>query len=184
MPLTKQQNKPQPTLGPVIATVEKEKVFEQFYKENYQSFFYFALRYINNDEVCRDIVANTFEYVWMQLNVDEMQSWRGFSLSYIRNKCIDYVRHDAIHNRFVAERMRMDEKMTESDMIDREQRMEILQKLIRQLPPRTRLVLQECFINGRKYKEVAEELEISDNAVKKHVMKALKYLRENVKNLK
>lgn len=120
----------------------------------------------------------------MQLNVDEVQSWRSFSLSYIHNKCIDYVRHDAIHNRFVAERMRMDERMAETDLVEREQRVEMLQALIRQLPPRTRLVLQECFINGRKYKEVAEELEISDNAVKKHVMKALKYLRENVKNLK
>ena len=120
----------------------------------------------------------------MQLSVDSLQSWRGFALSYIRNKCIDYVRHDAIRNRFVAERMRMDEHMDESDMLDREQRVEILQTLIYELPPRTRLVLQECFINGRKYKEVAEELEISDNAVKKHVMKALKYLRDNVKNLK
>lgn len=164
--------------------MEKEKIFEQFYKENHQSFFYFALRYVNNDEVCRDIVANTFEYIWVQLSVDSVQSWRGFALSYIRNKCVDYVRHDAIHNRFVAERMRMDEHMDESDMLDREQRVEILQTLIHELPPRTRLVLQECFINGRKYKEVAEELEISDNAVKKHVMKALKYLRENVKNLK
>jgi len=164
--------------------VEKEKVFEQFYKENYQSFFYFALRYVNNDEVCRDIVAAAFEHVWTQCSTDDLQRWRGFSLSYIRNKCIDHVRHDAIHNRFVAERMRMDERMAETDLVEREQRVEMLQALIRQLPPRTRLVLQECFINGRKYKEVAEELEISDNAVKKHVMKALKYLRENVKNLK
>ena len=48
------------------------------------------------------------------------------------------------------------------------------------LAPRTRLVLQECYIHKKKYKEVAAEMEISVNAVKKHIVKALKTIREEI----
>ena len=46
------------------------------------------------------------------------------------------------------------------------------------LPPKTRHVLEECYFNNKKYKEVADSLEVSTNAVKKHIVKALGLLRE------
>ena len=43
---------------------------------------------------------------------------------------------------------------------------------------RTRYVLEECYFHRKKYAEVAENIGISINAVKKHIMKALNLLRE------
>jgi RNA polymerase sigma-70 factor (ECF subfamily) len=51
---------------------------------------------------------------------------------------------------------------------------------LRTLTPQTQLILQECYVNRKKYKEVAEELEISTNTVKKHIVKALKTIREGI----
>ena len=42
----------------------------------------------------------------------------------------------------------------------------------------TRHILEECYLHEKKYKEVAAELNISISAVRKHIVKALKAIRE------
>ena len=39
-------------------------------------------------------------------------------------------------------------------------------------------ILEECYIQRKKYQEVAEELNISVSAVRKHIVKALQVIRE------
>ena len=48
------------------------------------------------------------------------------------------------------------------------------------LTPRTRDVLERHYLQGKKYSEVAMELGISESAVKKHIMQALKLFREKM----
>lgn len=55
-------------------------------------------------------------------------------------------------------------------------RLERVSKGIEQLPPRTREVFLLQRIEGYKYREIAEELAISQKAVEKHMTKAMKFL--------
>ena len=48
---------------------------------------------------------------------------------------------------------------------------------INQLPPQTRKVFEACFLHGKKYKEVAEEMDITINTVKTHISRALSFIR-------
>lgn len=164
--------------------MDKKKCFERFYRENYEQFFLFAYRYLNDEEACRDIVSNAFEYAWSNYEREDVPDWKPFLLSYIRHKSLDYIRHVQVHNRFVRARLQMDEDFSDVDLLEREERIVLISRHVEQLPPRTRLIFQECFINGRKYKEVGEKLDITDHAVKKHIMKALKFLRDCVKKNK
>lgn len=52
------------------------------------------------------------------------------------------------------------------------------------LTPRTREILEAHYLQGKTYSEVAIELGISDSAVKKHVMHALKFFREKLNSNK
>ncbi len=164
--------------------MEKRETFEHFYKENYDNMYFFALRYINDEESACDIVSNGFEFAWNSFKLKEVDNWKNYLLSYIHNKCVDYIRHNQVHNRFVAQRLQMDKDVDVAEFLKRDERIDILRRHIRELPPKTQLIFRECFIEGRKYKEVGEELEITDHAVKKHVMKALNFLRDKVKNIK
>jgi RNA polymerase sigma-70 factor (ECF subfamily) len=38
--------------------------FERFFKENYSKIYYLALSLVHDDEVARDIVADSFEYLF------------------------------------------------------------------------------------------------------------------------
>ena len=55
--------------------------------------------------------------------------------------------------------------------------MERLCDSIERLPEQMKVVFKKCFLDGRKYQEAADELDISVNTVKTHVRKALRMLR-------
>jgi len=52
------------------------------------------------------------------------------------------------------------------------------------LKPPTSDILRACYVEEKKYKQVAEEMGISVSTVKKHIIKALKIVREMRKNIK
>lgn len=160
--------------------MKKLSEFEVFFKENYSSLFYYALRLIDDEEASRDIVADGFEYAWKNFGNEDVQNWQAYIHAYIRNKCIDYIRHVLVKEKYANFYMQY---MTEEDIQDEEnnERIEAIRDALRSLPPRTQLILQECYLNEKKYKEVADELEISINAVKQHIVKALKSIREKIK---
>lgn len=159
----------------------KASVFEEFFKENYSRFCFFALRYIPDEDTCRDIVSAGFEHVWKSMAAEDVANWRNYMFSYIHNKCVDHIRHEAVHKRYAAFYLAAATQES-TDYDAQEERIARLNRHIDTLTAKTRLVLQECFINKKSYKEVAAELEISVNAVHKHITKALKKLREDVKN--
>jgi len=55
------------------------------------------------------------------------------------------------------------------------------QKLINQLPPQQQLIFRLSRIEGMSHKEIAEQLNISQNTVKNHMVEALKTLRKHMK---
>ena len=63
------------------------------------------------------------------------------------------------------------------DLNDYEKRLVRLEEKLAQLPEKQREVLVKCVVEGKKYKEVAEELDITVNTVKTHITRALKFLR-------
>lgn len=161
--------------------MDKPKAFERFFKENYSKFCFFALRYVDDEDACRDIVSSGFEYIWKTSGMDNVADWRSYMLSYIHNKCVDHIRHETVRKKY-AEFYLAATKEESAGFEDADERITLMKRHIDTLTAKTRLVLQECFVNGKSYKEVAAELEISVNAVHKHISKALKTLREGVKN--
>jgi RNA polymerase sigma-70 factor (ECF subfamily) len=61
---------------------------------------------------------------------------------------------------------------------EREERIRRIEAFIEQLKDPTKTILKECYYENKKYQEVAENFGISISGVKKHIMKALKMLRE------
>lgn len=154
--------------------------FEIFFKENYSQFYFFALHLIDDEEASRDIVSDSFEYILNNCSKLEVENWKSYMYSYIRNKCIDYIRHQEVKRRYIDYYLHVTREIEESGYEEYEERISEIRKLIVTLTPQTRTVLRECYIHNKKYKEVAEELRISVSAVRKHMVKALKVIREGI----
>lgn len=152
--------------------------FEKLFKDNYSSLYFYVFNIIKNKEDAKDIVSNIFEYV---LNNNEILKTPQSSVSLLytvaKTRCIDYIRHQNAINRY--QEYILFENISQKDYNDpeREEQLSRIVTIIEKFPNQTKQVVKKCFLEGKKYKEVAEEMEISVNTVKTHVMKAFRILR-------
>ena len=68
------------------------------------------------------------------------------------------------------------------ELDDYEKRLERLEEKLALLSEKQREALVKCVVDGKKYKEVAEEMNISLNTVKTHITRALKFLRDELQD--
>ncbi|MDD6894634.1 MAG: sigma-70 family RNA polymerase sigma factor [Prevotellaceae bacterium] len=160
--------------------------FEQFFRANYQKAYYLALRLLHDEEASRDVVSDSFEKVLgkmeeEQLNVNNPES---YLLMVVRNMALEYLRRQQLHNRYAKMEIHHLERNSpdEQTVMEREQKMAELTKAIEKLTPQTQRIVNLCYVERKKYREVAAELDISESAVKKHIMQALSFLRQKFKN--
>lgn len=153
-------------------------LFDSLYRESYEQLFYHAYGFTEDAEACRDIISDVFERLWTNRHRIAPDTARSYLYQCVRNECIDFVRRQHLsrqYEAFVKESADADSIVT-PDEID--ERLTLVKAAIEEMPPKTRHVLEECYFNNKKYKEVAENLDVSINAVKKHIVKALALLRE------
>ena len=74
--------------------------FELFFKIHYSRFYSYALHVIGNEEEARDIVSDYFEFIWKH-RASNIGNWETYAYSYIRNKCIDSLRHQDVTRKYV-----------------------------------------------------------------------------------
>ena len=143
--------------------MDDRATFDKMFNEWYAQFVYFAYYFINDAEVCRDIVSDAFEYLWRNYEKIEEATAKTYLYTIIRTRCIDYLR-----------------KQIEVDSQHSDSRVLRIRKAMEKLTPYNYHILEACYIHNKKYKEVAEELNVSVAAIHKNIVKALRILREEL----
>lgn len=152
--------------------------FEQLYKENYARLYYYAFQFTNNAETCKDIVNDVFEKTWNQFETLQQETIVAYLYTNTRHKCIDHLRHCQVEEQYADFYRTVTHEETDNSSGEREERIARIEKVIEKLTDPTKAILKECYYENKKYREVADEFGISTNGVKKHIMKALKLIRQ------
>lgn len=161
--------------------MDNKDVFDKMFNAWYAQFVYFAYYFINDAEVCKDIVSDAFEYLWLNYEKIEEATAKTYLYTIIRTRCIDHLRKQSVHEEYVEFTLQLTRKMTEADSsLTDDTRIPLIRKAMEKLTPYNRHILEECYIHNKKYKEVAEELNVSVAAIHKNIVKALKILREEL----
>lgn len=166
--------------------MSREGEFERIFRECYAQLYAFAIGMVRDDELCRDILSDSFELLWNHLNEIEEAHQKSYLYRTVRNKCTDWARSRLSRQRYEVffKTIYGDESDEDGTLLkEAEDNIERMYELIDTLTPQTRRILDECYFKGRRQAEVAEELGISVSAVKKHIGQAMKVLKTNM-NLK
>lgn len=166
--------------------MSREREFERIFRECYAQLYAFAIGMVRDDELCRDILSDSFELLWNHLKEIEEARQKSYLYRTVRNKCTDWARSRLSRQRYEVffKTIYGDESDEDGALLkEAEDNIERMYKLIDTLTPQTRRILDECYFKGRRQAEVAEELGISVSAVKKHIAQAMKVLKTNM-NLK
>ena len=160
--------------------MDDRATFDKMFNEWYAQFVYFAYYFINDAEVCRDIVSDAFEYLWRNYEKIEEATAKTYLYTIIRTRCIDYLRKQNIHEEYVEFTSQLTDKMIEVDSQHSDSRVLRIRKAMEKLTPYNRHILEECFIQKKKYQEVARELNVSVAAIHKNIVRALRILRKEL----
>lgn len=163
--------------------MEDKSEFDRMFKEWFSRLFFFAYHYLQDMETSRDIVHDAFEYVWRNYEKMDSQKVKAYLYSIVRSRCIDFIRQQNAkedYAEFVCKMTQVDTDM--EDYLLREERIARIRKAMNRLTPLTRHILESCYYGQKTYKEVASELNISISSIHKHIVKALRLIREEIKN--
>ena len=157
-----------------LATID----FDSLFREYYEPLYYFALRYVPDEDDCHDIVSGVFEQLWSNVSEVRQNTVRALLYTQVRNRCIDKLRHEKQKLQYADYVAAHSARYIEAKEYDlQEERERVVAEVLDSIGEPTHSILVACYVDGMKYKEVAEKMQISVSTVKKHIMKALSIIR-------
>lgn len=153
------------------------------FNEYYQPLCRFVYVYIPENEVVEELTANVFIYLWENREKLAIHtSLRSYLYRSARNQAISYLRKKKSVMLPLDEELDLSEKKDqtpEAIYIESELNTEF-SRAFRKLPARAKLAFKLHRIDGLKYAEVADIMNISIAAVEKNISSALKLLRQEL----
>ena len=157
----------------------------------YRKAFLFTLSYVHNDQVAEDIVSEAIIHLWELSKEREISNVEAILITYIRSKSLNYLKHiQAQENvcqtlldkgqRELEIRISTLEACDPNEILSKELRAKV-KTLLADMPEKTRIAFVRDRLDGKSHKEIAEELGISVKRVEYHIGKAVKMLRDNLK---
>lgn len=162
-----------------------DKTYETFFRHNYNDAYQQAFRLLRDEEACKDVVSDAFELLLRFYNSGMTERLTAsYLISTVKNKSIDEIRKRHSRDRYACYILHHHDSDTGNDLIIQERKKQVdeIMNALDRLTPKTLRVMKACFVEKKKYREVAEEMGISKSTVKKHVMDALRRLREQFDN--
>ncbi len=151
--------------------------FDILYRRNYPILYRLAFSILRNEEECRDLVNESFAYFWSREDKNSIENIDGYLFKVVRNKALSSIQSLSIIERF--RRLYPIELELDSGYdLDYDKKLEQVQEFLdKELSSQTREVIRLIFENGKSYKMAADLLGVSVSAINKHVVKALRLLR-------
>lgn len=157
-----------------------EHAFYALYEHYYAGVLQFVLKFVKSRLLAEDLTQEVFLKIWEHREkLSDIAAFKGYLFIVARNHTLSSLKKAFRFQEALGvilddyTRLRSD---TEEELLQKEY-MLFLQKKLESLSPRTREIFIQCRQQGRTYEEVAVAMGISRNAVKNHMVSAMKMLR-------
>lgn len=159
--------------------------FEMLFRTFYQPLCNYAYSFLRDREGAEEVVQSTFLLVWEKRETLGIRtSVKPYLYAMVRNACLNVLKHEKIKQRYAGEEIAMADRSYESvghTIASNELEYQI-KVAMDELPEQCRLVFKLSRFEELKYAEIAEQLGISVKTVENHMGKALKLMREKLKD--
>lgn len=155
------------------------------FRRYYANLVNHAVRFVYSKEVAEDLVVEVFTSFWQERRFEGITtSYRAYLYTAVRYRAYNYLRWELHH----TESLDSVSFLTHSAALQPDQLLhysELHQKIdrvIQDLSPQCQRAFLLSRIEGKKYAEIAQDLQISLSGVEKLLMKALGKLRQELKS--
>ena len=155
------------------------KAYSILFDKYFERLFTFAVRVVFREDVANDIVQEIFISLYEKseiLNYD--LSLKSYLFNSVRNRCFNYLRDRKVEDRrmnLYAEACLWSDNV---DWIEEEEVLRKIQEVMLELPEKCREVCRRRFFEGKKFEEIAEELDISESTARVQTHRGMEMLRQ------
>jgi len=158
----------------------ERSAFTEIYDRFFGVLYLHAYNRLRDKDAAKDVVQEMFAGLWSKHRVLNLTTnLSNYLYSSIRNRIINEIAHKQVEARYL---LSLPDSVNTSNCITdhrlREKQLaSIIEKEIQALPPRMREVFELSRKANLTHKEIAEQLDISEQSVRSHIKNALKILR-------
>ncbi len=135
---------------------------------------------LRDRDEAKDVIQEVFTRFWYKRStIDLTGSLKSYLYKAVTNRIRDIILHEKVvkrHEESLQSFIDKGEFITDNWIREREL-IALIEQEVSKLPLKMREVFELSRSQNKSYSEIASELQISENTVKKHISKALKKLR-------
>ena len=162
-----------------------EQVFETFFRTYYQRLCNYANTILNDMDEAEEMVQNAFMALWeKRASLEIHTSLKSYLYRSVYNSSLNRVKHLKVqqkHTEFYKQSATQSHESTTEKLLESELE-QMARNAVEQLPTQCRTVFKLSRYENLTYAEIAQQLDISVKTVENHMVKALRTLREKLKD--
>ena len=154
--------------------------FEELFNKYYQKLKQFTYQFTKSEFIAEEIVQEVFINLWVKRDkIDLNLSFNGYIYRITRNLLINHLKKMARDEKALEEfwyNMDKEKDNVSEQILDKEYNQH-LEEAIDKLPKQKQLIFRLSREEGKSHYQIAEELGISKNTVKNHMVAAIKAIK-------
>lgn len=178
-------------IDPILQLTKGDKnSFKSIFQDYYQPLCHLSLQYLEDEDEAKGVVQEAFVKLWeirKELNHDS--NLRNFLFTLVKNNCLNVLKRRQIllkhHEKIKWIEMHYQyESLSRmgDDYLEFNELKEKIDFAIQNLPEHCRIVFKMSRFEELKNREIAEKLGVTQKTVEAHLTKALKILRNELKD--
>lgn len=159
--------------------------FDVLYRKYSKKLYKFSYSILKSTEESENLIQEVFLNLWENRHkVEKNSSIKSYIFTITYNSAISILRKKARESEFIdyLKSLQVINEDTVSAELEYKELTIKLSEIIKTLPQRQREVYLLHRVEGLKYSEIAEHLNISINTIENHMSRALKTIREKLGN--
>jgi RNA polymerase sigma-70 factor (family 1) len=161
---------------------QSETGFKVLFNTHYLALVRYAFSFLKDNAAAEDVVQLQFVKLWeKRMEQSIHSSVKAFLYTSVYHACLNAIKHEVIKTHYAKEIMTT---QPETHAIDQLQHKELkikIDKALEFLPAQCALIFKMSRFEELKYQEIADKLGLSIKTVENQMGKALKILREQLK---
>lgn len=162
-----------------------EEGCELLFRRYHRALCSHAIRFVYSREVAEDVVSDVFCKFWKNSSFDSVNtSFRQYLFRSVRHQAYSHLR-DELRQLDSLDASNLPEGwagLRPDHITQYEETFNRVKELVAQLPPQCRKVFLLNRFEGKRYKEIAEEMGLSVKTVDAHLVKAMGLMKQGMKD--
>lgn len=159
-----------------------EQVFTSIFNMHYKPLLFFASRLLKEEEAAEDAVTSAFTKLWdKRATIEKAEAIKSYLYTAVRNDCLNRIRNDKRAKKNMASiplHQQWDEPILHH--IIEAETLHQIHRACEMLPPQCGKIFRMFYLEGKDYKTIARELNLSIDTVRNQKRRALLIIRSKM----